>query len=65
MPQHSEETLQQKGPHAGTGEWKHNVMKSEEMKATGTGGNQETLGINKHKTLHPERGNKLHRYVMN
>lgn len=58
-------TLQQKGTQADTGEWKQNVLKSEGMKATGTGGKQETFGINQHRALHPERGNKHHRCIMN
>lgn len=46
-----------------TGEGKQHVPK--EMRATGSGGNQETFGINQCKALHPERGNKHHRCVMN
>lgn len=63
--QHFGMTLQQKGTQADTGGWKQNVLKSEEMKATGTGGNQETFGINQHRALHPERGNKHHKRIMN
>lgn len=48
-----------------TGEEKQHVLKPEEMRGTGTGGSQETFGINEHKALHPERENKHHRCVMN